>query len=147
MNAAAIPLSMVKIASPCTASWGAMTGDERARFCSQCSQHVYNFSTMTEAEIHALIKEKEGKLCARFYQRADGTMMTADCPAGTWRRRALAVAMAMTMFIVIVVVLPLGVMDWARSGSVDGEQAFNPIQRVKNWLFPPTPPRCVMGKM
>ena len=72
----------VEIASPCPASWAAMTGDDRIRFCSQCKLNVYNLSEMTEEEGERLIIEKEGKLCARIYRRRDGTIITRDCPIG-----------------------------------------------------------------
>ena len=78
-------LTNVTVASPCSARWGHMIGDERSRYCLQCKKHVYNFTAMTAAEITDLIRQKEGKLCARFYRRADGTMLTADCPMGTGR--------------------------------------------------------------
>ena len=42
MSATVIPLDAIHVASPCSASWDAMSGDERARFCSQCSQFVYD---------------------------------------------------------------------------------------------------------
>ena len=82
-------LAEVKVASPCTARWGHMVGDERIRFCNQCQKHVYNLSAMTSEEAAALVLQKEGKLCARFYRRPDGTMLTSDCPLGAgrfWRR-------------------------------------------------------------
>src|SRR5437868_7554244 len=75
-------LQNIRVSSPCTARWADMTGDVRARFCAQCQKHVYNLSEMTAEGAADLIREKEGKLCARFYQRADGTMLTADCPVG-----------------------------------------------------------------
>lgn len=75
-------LSRVRIASPCTAGWEAMEGDERARFCRLCSLHVYNLSEMTRAEAEALIARTEGRLCGRLYRRADGTVLTKDCPTG-----------------------------------------------------------------
>jgi hypothetical protein len=62
-----------------------MVGDERVRLCLQCQKHVYNFSAMTQAEIAQVVREKEGRLCARFYRRADGTMLTTDCPLGAGR--------------------------------------------------------------
>jgi hypothetical protein len=40
---------------------------------------------MTAQEAGDLIREREGQLCGRFYQRADGTMLTADCPDGAER--------------------------------------------------------------
>jgi hypothetical protein len=37
---------------------------------------------MTRPEAEALVVEKEGRMCARFYQRADGSALTSDCPVG-----------------------------------------------------------------
>ena len=78
-------LGNITVASPCSARWGHMVGDERVRFCLECQKRVYNFSAMTPEEIATVVREKEGRLCARFYRRADGTMLTADCPLGTGR--------------------------------------------------------------
>lgn len=75
-------LQRVRIASPCPASWEKMEGDERVRFCRQCTLHVYNISEMTSREAQSLIAETEGRLCARMYRRADGTILTNDCPVG-----------------------------------------------------------------
>jgi hypothetical protein len=87
-------LDNVRIASPCSADWDDMSGDARVRFCGRCEKNVYNLSAMTRAAAEALISEKEGRLCVRFYQRADGTMLTADCPVGARRQRRLARAWA-----------------------------------------------------
>jgi hypothetical protein len=76
-------LPEIKIASPCSASWQSMTGDDRARHCSECNRTVYNFSEMTAAEIENLIAASNGeRLCGRLYRRTDGTMLTRDCPVG-----------------------------------------------------------------
>ncbi|HEX7665790.1 MAG TPA: hypothetical protein VF407_14790 [Polyangiaceae bacterium] len=88
-------LANAKIASPCNADWNDMRGDTQVRFCGKCEKNVYNLSEMTEDEAEALILEKEGKLCARFYTRADGTVMTKDCSVGVrrkWATRAGAAA-------------------------------------------------------
>jgi hypothetical protein len=79
-------LDNVSIAAPCDESWEDMTGDETARHCDSCSLSVYNLSEMTREEAEALIIEREGSLCVRFYQRADGMIITRDCPIGTTRR-------------------------------------------------------------
>ncbi|MEW6302677.1 MAG: hypothetical protein AB1705_04350 [Verrucomicrobiota bacterium] len=97
-------LAKVRVASPCPARWEDMQGDERARFCAHCQKHVYNFSAMNGEEVVALIRAKEGSLCGRFYQRSDGTMLTADCPVGQnllWGRvkRMLAGGAAMLLFV------------------------------------------------
>ncbi len=80
-------LDDIHIASPCHTAWGDMTGDDRVRHCRECNLNVYNFGSMTEAEITALIRSTEGRLCARLYRRADGTLLTADCPTRQRRER------------------------------------------------------------
>jgi len=80
-------LDNIRVAAPCTADWAKMTGDERVRACGDCDQNVYNLSGMTREEAEALILEKEGQLCVRYYRRADGTILFADCAIGVRRRR------------------------------------------------------------
>jgi hypothetical protein len=89
-------LANISIASPCKASWDAMTGDDRTRMCAQCNKHVFNLSEMTNAEAEALIAEKAGRLCARYFQRADGTILLADCEIGAGKRRRRRVLLAST---------------------------------------------------
>jgi hypothetical protein len=62
-----------------------MRGDDRVRFCGQCQQHVYNLSAMSRAEGEALIARHEGRICVNLYRRADGTVLTTDCPVGVRR--------------------------------------------------------------
>jgi hypothetical protein len=90
-----IPLEAIHVASPCHANWDKMSGDAQARFCGSCAKHVYNLSSMTRDEAEALVAEKEGKLCVRFYQREDGTMLTSDCNVGV---AALSVRMREAKF-------------------------------------------------
>lgn len=75
-------VNSLQIASPCSMDWEKMSGDARKRFCSSCSLNVYNISELTSAEVGALIKKSEGRFCARMYRRADGTVITRDCPVG-----------------------------------------------------------------
>lgn len=83
-------LNNIRVASPCSASWEEMEGDDRSRFCRQCRKNVYNLSAMSAAEAEALVREKDGRLCGRFYHRRDGTLLTTNCPVGLARmRRAL----------------------------------------------------------
>ena len=76
------PLKGIKIASPCQADWSEMYGDARKRFCGDCKLNVYNLSGMTLDAAEALIINAEGRLCVRFYKRADGSVITQDCPVG-----------------------------------------------------------------
>jgi Carboxypeptidase regulatory-like domain len=71
----------IRIASQCSADWNRMSGDDRVRFCPGCRLNVYNFSAMTHADVETVVAAREGRLCARLYQRTDGTMLTQNCPA------------------------------------------------------------------
>jgi len=90
MAANPLELGVIKVARPCHRDWAQMSGDARARFCTDCKLTVYNLSEMTTDEARELIREKEGQLCVRFYERTDGTVLTRDCPVGVakYRRRA-----------------------------------------------------------
>src|SRR6188472_3153808 len=79
------PLNNIRIASPCSADWEQMYGDDRKRFCGDCKLNVYNLSGMTRDEAETLITNAEGRLCVRFYKRSDGSVITRDCPVG-WAR-------------------------------------------------------------
>ena len=94
------PLRGLRIASPCDADWASMPGTDRVRACADCALNVYNLSEMTTREARALIRQHEGRLCVRLYRRADGTVLTRDCPEGipdaaTERRRGVMVALAL----------------------------------------------------
>ncbi|HEU4732189.1 MAG TPA: hypothetical protein VFT22_30045 [Kofleriaceae bacterium] len=80
-------LDHIGVASPCSADWNAMIGDDRTRYCGDCKKHVYNLSGMTRDEAEALVTERNGDLCVRYFQRADGTILLADCTIGASRRR------------------------------------------------------------
>jgi hypothetical protein len=87
-------IDRLRIAAPCPMSWERMRGDERARFCEQCKLHVYNISELTTREVTTLITKTEGRICGRLYRRADGTVLTKDCPVGlrAIRRRVSRIA-------------------------------------------------------
>jgi hypothetical protein len=92
------PLNNINVASPCSADWNEMYGDNRKRFCGDCKLNVYNLSGMTRDQAEALIMNAEGRLCVRFYRRVDGSVITKDCPVG-WakvkhRTRVFAAAAA-----------------------------------------------------
>jgi len=104
----AIPLlADVRVASPCHSSWNTMKGDEQTRYCGLCRKNVYNLSEMTRQEAENLIREKEGKLCVRYYQRADGTVLTKDCPIGVAVVRRVLLARAVSASALLVTVIAL----------------------------------------
>ncbi len=80
----------LKVAKPCSVSWENMSGDDRTRFCSLCELNVYNISEMTVAEVRSLIGTSGGRVCGRIYKRADGSVLTRDCPVGLRKYRKQA---------------------------------------------------------
>jgi hypothetical protein len=80
-------LDNIRVATPCTADWSQMTGDDRTRHCGECRKNVYNLSGMTREEAEALLIERNGDVCVRYFQRHDGTILLADCSVGVSRRR------------------------------------------------------------
>lgn len=75
-------LDIIDVASHCTADWDKMRGTDQVRHCSQCQSNVYHLSNMSRDEAEALVREHEGQICVRLYRRADGTILTRDCPIG-----------------------------------------------------------------
>lgn len=82
MTANNFDLDEIRVASPCSVAWESMSGDERRRHCELCGLNVYNISGMTRGQAEELIANRAGRLCVRFYRRADGTVITKDCPVG-----------------------------------------------------------------
>jgi hypothetical protein len=125
------PLDHLKISAPCSADWDAMTGNDHVRFCGQCQLNVYNLSGMTRAEAEHLIMNTSGRLCARFYRRADGSIITQNCPVGL-RRLKQRVGRATTALFSALAGLLSGLgLNYAGSN-----------------LFPPLrPPVSTMGKL
>ncbi len=146
------PLDTIKIASPCPVEWDMMDGDDKVRFCLQCQLHVYNFSAMSRDEAEELVERSEGRLCARFWRRADGTAITQDCPVGlSMARRRLrlilagaATAMLMLVgFVLTILSNPRG-SEHGRSRVSDIE----PVRTILDWVAPSLPfPPGTMGKV
>ena len=79
-------LDSITIPVACPVPWEAMCGDDRTRFCNQCSQNVHDVSELTRDEAVQLVIGSEKTPCLRLFRRSDGRVMTADCM--TRRERA-----------------------------------------------------------
>jgi hypothetical protein len=150
---AKFPLDTIKIASPCPVEWDTMEGDDKVRFCLQCQLHVYNFSAMSRGEAEELVERTEGRLCGRFWRRADGTVITENCPVGLLaaRRRlrliltGTAMAALMLVAFVLTILSGLGGSERGRWRMSDIE----PLHTILDWIAPsvPFPPQVTMGKV
>lgn len=150
-TAVSLPLlQSARIASPCPMRWEDLTptGDSRTRHCDKCNLNVHNLSGMTAQDAEALLRSalnedgtKKHRLCTGFYRRADGTILTADCPVG------LAAVRARTHRAIARVAAAIGLTTlatWAAARE-SGGVAFartQPLTAVANYLrgAPVTPP-------
>jgi hypothetical protein len=150
-------LDNVSVAAPCTASWDAMTGNERVRHCATCNKDVYNLSSMTRDEAEALLVETRGELCGRYYRRADGTILTSDCGVGVTRQRRRRLAVLGAAAAVAATVVPAAYLlvhtDERRADLTMGSIAISAPTVTPPTVAPPTPepppppPKVLMGKI
>lgn len=75
-------LDNIMVAAPCTVAWDEMTGDDQVRFCNLCQLNVYNARELTKSELVDLLSKDGPRPCLRLYRRADGTIITDNCPVG-----------------------------------------------------------------
>ena len=96
-------VNSLQIASPCPMKWGDMqrTEEEAIRFCGDCSKNVYDVSKMSAKDASLLLQKAEisgSSTCMQLWRRADGTVITDDCPVGlrrirdSWKKVRSAVA-------------------------------------------------------
>jgi hypothetical protein len=113
-------LEELYIANPCKASWEEMTGNDRVRFCHLCNLNVYHLSGMKKKEALDLVQNAEGRLCIRFFRRADGTVLTQDCPVGLrFLKRKLSFAWAMVASVVLATLSCWGFYQSHRKNSLN----------------------------
>lgn len=146
MSKATLSLDNIGVASPCKASWDDMIGTERARFCMQCRQHVYDLSEMSRKEAETLVRSKEGRMCVRFYRRPDGKVMTRDCPYGI---RAIGRRLAWVLGIAAGIFLLFGTALFAARSQPDGQgqPGQSAWEVFRNFFAPPPPPPMIMGDL
>lgn len=135
-------LERVRVASPCPARWEDMTGDDRVRHCGQCNLKVHNLSAMTRAQAEALLRPlaegATGRVCAQFYRRPDGTILTADCPVGiaaATRRAAARARRAASLALACCAGGLLLALDLALAGRV-GLARYQPFAAIRARLNP-----------
>lgn len=85
-------INNLRIASPCPMLWSDMqhTQEEAVRFCGDCRKNVYDVSKMSAQETALLLQKSEingVSTCMQLYRRADGKLITDDCPIGLRRIR------------------------------------------------------------
>ena len=123
-------LDSIRIASPCSARWEDMKGDERIRFCASCEKHVYNLSAMPADEAEDLLEQGGASLCVRLYRREDGTVLTEDCPVGARKKRVRRVLAGAAGAGALVAAAAAGVLFTPTTGALGPREGTTPAPPV-----------------
>lgn len=131
-------LDRIQVASPCPARWEDMQGDDVTRFCSQCNLHVHNISGMTAPQAEAFLQQAlpRGRVCARFYRRPDGTILTQDCPVGFARLRQRIGYGITSIAAALALMFTGGAALSYQHRTGDRLRHFQPFKSVCDWLNP-----------
>ena len=115
------------------------------RHCAECNLKVHNISAMTRDEAEGVLAGlATGRVCARFYRRADGTILVHDCPVGLAKIRARARRALVRVAALIGLASVTGVAAAATSSDTWGGRmrlrALKPFSMVCDWIAPGAPP-------
>jgi len=92
-------LDSLKVKNPCHESWDKMGGDERKRFCAQCSHVVNNLSEMTREESESLVKNASAeRICVRYEKNTDGSIKFKSNKEAYWQGASIFFASALVLF-------------------------------------------------
>ena len=145
-----VSLEQVRIASPCSMKWDDLSpvrDGATVRHCGQCRLNVYNLSGMTREEAEAVVGEAEGRLCVGFFRRADGTMLTRDCPVGLRAARARVVRVVGWCAAAAGFVLTGAALAGARTRCDDDLRVgeLRPFSTIRAWLTPARQQKMYLG--
>jgi hypothetical protein len=128
----------IRVAAPCHAAWDDMVGSDSVRFCASCQKNVFNLSGMQRDEAIELLRATEGRACVRFYRRADGTVLTEDCPVGV--RLLLRRAKKMTLAAAAVSAAAVAAVVAFLGGSFISKKLFPEPEHVMGSIAAMPPP-------
>lgn len=136
-----IRLENISVSAPCKADWNKMLGNDQVRFCQECKLNVYNLSGMSREQAEDVVRAKEGNLCVRFYRRADGTVLTQNCPVGI-KAIKQKVARTATAIISATIAFFTGLGAWYNlQPNLQLEETKGGLQYLENSApLPPSPP-------
>lgn len=127
-----VNIDRLRIATPCPVGWEQMTGNDRVRFCDHCQLNVYNISALSKLEAETLIASTERRICARLFRRADGTILTKDCPVGlrALRLRVSKKAAAVFAAVISLAGVAFGQQSPVKDGGKDEKAGCRPQMKL-----------------
>jgi hypothetical protein len=138
-----LTLQTLMIAAPCEVEWDDMAGDDKVRRCNECKLNVINIKALTSKEIEKVLQSdqaKNGRLCVQLYRRADGTLLTADCPRGLQKIRAASARLWRTVAAAVALFVGgnPGLAQTNDNTASPKDKATQPMQRTAGMVAPPT---------
>ena len=86
---------------------------------------------MTKNEAENLIMNSEGRVCARFFRRADGSVITKDCPVG-WAavKKRMSKVWTAVASVVLTAISGIGIVSLTRQAEPVTIMGEIPIERT-----------------
>lgn len=91
----------IKIAEPCHENWGAMTPNDKGRFCDSCQKTVVDFTRMSDAAIFRFMEANTASVCGRMsndQQNKVYSSLAVQSNANSFSLRALVLGTAISTF-------------------------------------------------
>jgi Carboxypeptidase regulatory-like domain len=91
----------IKIAEPCHENWGAMTPNDKGRFCDSCQKTVVDFTRMSDAAIFRFMENNTSSVCGRMsndQQQKHYHALPAQSTSNSFSLRALVLGTAISTF-------------------------------------------------
>jgi hypothetical protein len=91
----------LKIAEPCHENWGAMTPNDKGRFCDSCQKTVVDFTRMSDAAIFRFMEANTASVCGRMsndQQNKIYSSLPVQSNANSFSLRALVLGTAISTF-------------------------------------------------
>lgn len=135
-------------AAPCSVSWHDMKGDERIRRCTKCQHPVYFLTDLPPEEVEKFLVT-QGARTGKVYLRADGALMTSDCPEGVRHRARRWIASGVALAVVVLVAIAASF--WPRPTASQQPKKrpaknLEPLPNIEDWVEPETPRKGVMRR-
>lgn len=91
----------IKIAEPCHESWGAMTQNDKGRFCDSCQKTVVDFTRMSDTAIFRFMEANTASVCGRMtndQQNRNYHAFATQSHTNSFSLRALVLGTAISTF-------------------------------------------------
>lgn len=59
--------AIIHIPEPCKEDWAGMSPTQKGRHCAKCDRVIRDFSTFSDTQLMAMLKQNQGKICGRFH--------------------------------------------------------------------------------